>query len=153
MKKSGLLRRFGAILYDTLLVLALLFLATIPFIAMRAGEPVYSSNNTAYQITLALVTFAFFVGFWSRSGSTLGMLAWGLRVETSNSDTPSVGQASLRFFAAIVSWLPLGLGFLWQLWDKDRLTWHDRISGTRLMHYPKPDKLRSDERSSTRSNG
>ena len=137
MKKSGLLRRFGAILYDTLLVLALLFLATIPFIAMRAGEPVDSGNNTAYQITLALVTFAFFVTFWSRSGSTLGMLAWGLRVETSERQTPSIGQATVRFVAAGLSWLPLGLGFLWQLWDKDSLTWHDRISGTRLMYYPK----------------
>jgi uncharacterized RDD family membrane protein YckC len=29
------------------------------------------------------------------------------------------------------------LGFLWQLVDKDKLTWHDRISGTRLVYYPK----------------
>ena len=39
--------------------------------------------------------------------------------------------------AAILSWAPLGLGFLWQLWDKDKLAWHDRLSGTRLRHYPK----------------
>jgi len=140
VKKSGLLRRLGAILYDTLLVLALLFLATIPFIAIRGGEPVDSSDNIAYQITLALVIFGFFVGFWSRSGSTLGMLAWGLRIETENAQTPTVGQASLRFFAAILSWLPIGLGLLWQLWDKDKLTWHDRISGTHLIHYPKRPK-------------
>jgi uncharacterized RDD family membrane protein YckC len=46
-------------------------------------------------------------------------------------------MASLRFFAAILSWLPAGLGFWWQLWDKDKLAWHDRLSGTRLRHYPK----------------
>ncbi len=133
----SLLRRIGAMLYDALLMLALLFLATIPFIAMRGGEPVEASSNLPYQITLAVIIFAFFVGFWSRSGRTLGMQSWGLRAETEAGQIPSVGQASIRFFAAILSWLPAGLGFLWQLWDKEKLTWHDRLSGTRLMHYPK----------------
>ena len=133
----SLLRRIGAMLYDALLMLALLFLTTIPFIAMRGGEPVEAGSNLPYQITLAVIIFAFFVGFWSRSGRTLGMQSWGLRAETSDGQIPSVGQASIRFFASILSWLPVGLGFLWQLWDKEKLTWHDRLSGTRLMHYPK----------------
>ena len=30
-----------------------------------------------------------------------------------------------------------GLGFFWQLWDAEQLTWHDRLSGTCLRHYPK----------------
>lgn len=138
MKNSGLLRRFGAVLYDTLLVAALLFLVTIPFIAARGGEPVESSGNLAYQLTLFVVIYAFFVGFWTRSGRTLGMQSWGLRVETADGRPPSAKAASIRFFVAIISWLPLGLGYFWQLWDRDRLTWHDRASGTRLVHYPRP---------------
>jgi uncharacterized RDD family membrane protein YckC len=134
---TSLLRRIGAMLYDALLILALLFLTTIPFIAMRGGEPVEAASNQPYQITLAVVIFVFFVGFWSRSGRTLGMQSWGLRAETSDGQIPSIGQASIRFFASMLSWLPVGLGFLWQLWDKEELTWHDRLSNTRLMHYPK----------------
>jgi uncharacterized RDD family membrane protein YckC len=140
MKNSGLLRRLAAIIYDTLLVLALLFLVTIPFIAVRGGEPVEANDNLLYQACIALVVFLFFTGFWSRSGRTLGMQSWGLRVETPDGKIPNLAQASIRFFAAILSWAALGLGFLWQLWDKDQLTWHDRISGTRLRHYPKPAK-------------
>ncbi len=136
-KPTSLMRRIGAMLYDGLLILALLFLTTIPFIAWRGGDPVESGGNLPYQITLAVVIFAFFVGFWSRSGRTLGMQSWGLRAETETGQIPSLGQACIRFFAAIISWLPVGLGFLWQLWDKESLTWHDRISKTRLMHYPK----------------
>ena len=30
-----------------------------------------------------------------------------------------------------------GLGFLWQLWDAEQLTWHDRLSKTRLVYYPR----------------
>ena len=138
MKNSGLLRRFGAILYDTLLVLALLFITTIPFIAVRGGEPVEADDNILYQVSVGLVIFLFFVGFWSRSGRTLGMQSWSLRVETPDGQIPTIKVASIRFFASILSWVPLGLGFLWQLWDKDGLTWHDRLSGTRLRHYPKP---------------
>jgi uncharacterized RDD family membrane protein YckC len=137
MKNASLLRRLGAIVYDTLLVLALLFLTTIPFIAARGGEPVETDNNLLYQACIALVVFLFFTVFWSRSGRTLGMQSWGLRVETPAGEIPTFAQASLRFFAAILSWAAVGLGFLWQLWDSEQLTWHDRLSGTRLRYYPK----------------
>lgn len=125
--------------YDALLVAALLFLVTIPFIAVRGGEPVEPSDF-AYQLTLFTVVFAFFVGFWTRSGRTLGMQSWGLRVESADGHPPDIKLASVRFFVAIVSWLPFGLGYIWQLWDSENLTWHDRASGTRLVHYPRPQE-------------
>jgi uncharacterized RDD family membrane protein YckC len=123
-------------LYDGLLVLALMILATIPFIGIQGGEPV-EPGNPLYQLTMLLVAWAFFVGFWTRSGRTLGLQSWRLQVETINGDLPGVGAATLRFLAAIISWLPLGLGFWWQLVDRESLTWHDRLSGTRLRYYPK----------------
>jgi uncharacterized RDD family membrane protein YckC len=136
MQNTGLLRRMAAMLYDALLVAALLFLATIPFIAIRGGEPVETGDNLLYRVILALVVYVFFVGFWSRSGRTLGMQSWRLQLETADGGIPSLTAASLRFFAAIISLLPLGLGFLWQVWDRDKLTWHDRISHTRIVYYP-----------------
>jgi uncharacterized RDD family membrane protein YckC len=140
MQNTGLFRRLAAILYDALLVGALLFLATIPFIAMRAGEPVEIGDNAIYRIVLASVVYAFFVGFWTRAGRTLGMQSWGLQLQTADDSKPTLAAASVRFFAALLSWAPAGLGFLWQLWDKDQLTWHDRISGTRIVYYPKENK-------------
>lgn len=38
---------------------------------------------------------------------------------------------------AIASWLCLGLGFLWMLWDKDKRTWHDRYSESQVVRLPK----------------
>ena len=134
---ASLLRRLGAMLYDSLLVLALLMLATIPFVAIRSGEIVEPDNNLVYQICMMSVIYAFFVFFWSYGGQTLGMRAWRMRLETKDGEVPSVPVASLRFGIAVVSLLAFGLGFLWQLWDKEDLTWHDRFSGTRLRYYPK----------------
>ena len=133
---AGLGRRMGAVLYDALLVLALMFLATLPFIAARGGEPV-EVGDPVYRLVMLLVAWLFYAVFWSRYGRTLGLQSWRLRIETADGGKPTFAAASLRFIAAIVSWLPLGLGFWWQLWDKDRLAWHDRISGTRLRYYPK----------------
>ena len=140
MNNAGLLRRIAAILYDSLLLLALWFLATVPFIAIEGGESIEAGSgplHIVYQLTLAGVAYAFFVGYWCHRGRTLGMQSWGLQLQTPDGQLPSIGAASIRFFAAILSWLPLGLGFLWQLWDSEKLTWHDRLSNTRLVHYPR----------------
>jgi len=136
MMAASLGRRIGAMIYDGLLVFALMFLATLPFIAARRGEPV-AAGDPAYQITMILVAYVFFAGFWSRAGHTLGMQSWGLQLETMNGDKPGFAKASLRFLTAVVSWLPAGLGYWWALWDRDSLAWHDRLSGTRLRYYPK----------------
>ncbi len=78
----------------------------------------------------------FFAGFWTHGGQTLGMRAWRIRLVGRGGGRVSWGQATLRFFAAIVSWLALGLGFLWALVDRERHAWHDRCSGTRLIRLP-----------------
>ena len=127
--------------YDALLVFALLFLATTPFIAIRGGESV-EPGDYLYSVLMLAVIYVFFVGFWTRPGRTLGMQSWGLQLESNDGGRATIGQATVRFFAAIASWAPLGLGFWWQLWDRERLTWHDRISGTRIVHYPRARKGR-----------
>ena len=141
-QNAGLLRRFGAILYDALLVVALLILASIPFVAVRGGQIVEPDDNLFYQLCMLLVIYLFFVGFWTRKGRTLGMQSWGMQLETDGGKRVNVNHLrsnrfEQRFVAAIVSWLPLGLGFAWQLWDRDGLSWHDRLSRTRLVYYPK----------------
>lgn len=142
-RPCGLLRRLAAILYDCLLVLALIILDTLLFIGLRDGEAVEIENNLIYQLSLAVLIYVYFVGYWTYRGRSLGMQAWGLRVALADGQLAGFGAASTRFVAALVSWIPAGLGFLWQLWDKDKLTWHDRWSGTRLTHYPKKKKEKS----------
>jgi len=136
MQNTSLLRRMAAVLYDTLLILACLFLVTIPFIAARGGEPVEVDENLVYQVVVMLVIYTFFAGFWTRSGRTLGMQSWGLQLETRDGSLPSLSAATIRFFAALLSWAPLGLGFFWQLWDKEHLTGHYRLSKPRLGYCP-----------------
>jgi uncharacterized RDD family membrane protein YckC len=53
-------------------------------------------------------------------------------VQSSNGNRVTWQQALVRYLAALVSWLALGLGFIWSLFDRERKTWHDRLSGTEL---------------------
>jgi uncharacterized RDD family membrane protein YckC len=61
------------------------------------------------------------------------MRAWKLRIVGADGRPPGWGRSLLRFAAGLVSWAALGLGFLWVLVDRERLAWHDRLSGTRLV--------------------
>ena len=130
---AGLGRRLAACLYDGLVLLACLMLATAAWVALaRAAAP---PGDWLFRGYVLLVSALFFAAFWTR-GETLGMRAWKLRVVGPDGGPPGWGRALLRFAAALLSWLPLGLGFLWVLVDKDGLAWHDRLSGTRLVHRP-----------------
>jgi len=135
--RTRLMRRIAAMLYDGLLLFALLMLAGMPFVAFRGGEAVPALTDPLFRFTLLAVILAYFIGFWTRSGRTLGMQSWRLQMESADGGGITLSAATIRFLAALLSFAPVGLGFFWSLWDKDRLTWHDRLSDTRIVYYPK----------------
>jgi len=135
----GLLRRLAAILYDSLLLLAILFIASAIWLIPTGGEAP-KGQNPLLTIFLLLVSFGFFAWFWSHGGQTLGMRAWRIRLQNRNPGPVSLWQLMLRFIISIISWLAFGLGFLWSLIDKEKLTWHDRYSMTELVVLPKEEK-------------
>lgn len=136
---AGLLRRLAAAVYDALLVTALFMLTTLCLIAFRGGEPI-SPGNLLYQLSLIATAAVFFVGFWVHGGQTLGMRAWRLRVEQHSGAALNWKTGLIRFAAGILSMIPAGLGLLWLIVDSQHLAWHDRISKTRVVLVPKPDK-------------
>jgi len=143
---AGLARRLGAMLYDGFLVAAIwLLVAGLHLLAGRyllgiSAEQVGASPFWALSLQLLLLAsaFAFFAFFWTRGGVTLGMQAWRLRVQTLDGDSISLAQAAVRFLAACLSIAVFGLGYLWILFDAERRSWPDIVSGTRVVVLPKP---------------
>jgi len=127
----GLPRRLGALFYDCLLLLGLLFFATLALLPLRGGA--FGPHSLVYQAYLLGVAFLFFGGFWTRGGQTLGMRAWKIRLCSADGGAVSWRQAGLRFVAALFSFGLFGLGFFAALADPDKCCWHDRIAGTRLL--------------------
>ena len=140
----GLFRRLASITYDSMLVMGLIVLA-ITLVVILLGfflgwdgiDTAALRHNPFYIAYLCLVPALFFIGFWSLAGETLGMRVWRMRIVRMNGGRPTLGEATIRYLAAILSWAAFGLGFLWILFDRERMAWHDRLSGTRLVLVPK----------------
>lgn len=125
-------RRLGALLYDALILAALWMLATAPLLALTGGEAI-GQGAPWFRLYLMVIAAVFFCWFWTHGGQTLGMRAWRAKLETTDGQSVDWPRAGIRFAAVLLSLAPAGLGYLWALVDKDRLTWHDRISGTRVV--------------------
>ena len=138
---AGLLRRLGAVLYDSLLLLAVLMIATAAFLPLTGGEALDPDAHPAlelvYRAVLLLLIVGYFGIFWTRRAQTLGMASWRLRIERDDGAALGWGDTALRLAAAVLSWLPLGLGYLWIAIDPRRRAWHDRLSSTRILVVPK----------------
>lgn len=131
----GLFRRLAIIVYDALLLTAVLFLAMTLLVFLNDGDAIGPDSPVKYALTqlyLLAMSFLYFGWFWTQ-GQTLGMRAWKTVVLTPDDKAISWGAASIRFALAIVSWAPAGLGFVWSLFDKDKRAWHDIGSRTRLV--------------------
>lgn len=134
---AGLLRRLAACAYDALLLAGMFFVATFPYVTLIGGPPASWLARIGLQLYLFALGFLFFAWFWTHGGQTLGMRAWRLRVVTEQGGAIGWRQATLRFAAALLSWICLGAGFWWALLDPQQRAWHDRLSRTRLVVMPK----------------
>ena len=128
-------RRFGAIVYDTLLLICIVFIAwqPVPLLPDDLPDPLSRAIRLSYLISIC---FVFFGWFWCHGGQTLGMKAWRIKLVTmSDSENLSVkwNSAWMRFIMAMFSWLCLGVGYWSALFNIEKLAWHDRFSATRLI--------------------
>jgi len=173
-QRAGVLRRLAAIVYDALLLLAVLFVASALVLPLTHGKAV-GANNPLFTTYLFFVTFFFFAWFWTHGGQTLGMRAWRIRVQLRNGGPIGWWHALLRFLTGLPAWLLLilglaelavrhdtdlpvlvqalyrlppelviGLGAVWLLWDHSPLSWRDRFSETNVVRVPKSTSERSE---------
>jgi len=124
-------------LYDALLLIAVLMMLSYPYVWLTAGSTPNILIKSIYQLYLLSITFIFYAGLWVRGGQTLGLRTWRLKLVQKNHTQITWAIALKRFAYAWVSLLCLGLGFFWVLYDRDKLAWHDRWSGTHLILLPK----------------
>lgn len=134
-KPAGLLVRLVAMFYDALLLLSALLIATAIALVVTKGS--LHTHNPFFRTTLFLICFSFYAWFWLHGGQTLGMRAWKLRLQNKDGRPITIWQALLRFLVAIPSLAFAGLGFLWMLIDKDKMTLYDRFSESVIVRLPK----------------
>ena len=141
---AGLIKRFAAAIYDSLLIMAISLAYSAIALAVKTlllGESLAPGEKAEMGIIGFIGWIAIWVGFyvlfWQRFGQTLGMKAWRLKLTNADGKKPSVGQCLLRCFFGGISLACFGLGYFWLWLDPERLTLHDRLSRTRVLQLPK----------------
>lgn len=137
VRPIGFGKRLGAIFIDGFVLLFIsfivLFAAGIVLTLLNAYS--YTSENPYPADTLLLLiglatSILYYVGFWTKSGVTIGKNAVGIKVVGRDGQPLSVGRALIRYAGYIISGVVLALGFLWILFDRRRQGWHDKLAGS-----------------------
>lgn len=166
MPLAGLGRRLASLVYEALLLVALVFVAG--FLLLPLITPGHSGDTSALtvpalpqRVALFCLLFgviaAYFAWSWSGGRRTLPMKTWRMRLELATGGPVPVKVALLRYLAtwsgptlALAAYVVLhriGLGphalwlvafnFLWAFIDPERQFLHDRLAGTRIVQQAK----------------
>lgn len=129
-------KRIAALIYDSLLIIALLFLSTFLLLLARDGET-FGPNHVGYILSQLMVGGLYLVFCWTKGGQTLGMLAWRIKLINSLNQPITVQQGIKRYvFACLGFWLG-GIGILWMFINRKQLSLADYLSQTRMVSVAK----------------
>jgi uncharacterized RDD family membrane protein YckC len=121
---SGPRANFGQRLLAYLVDLVLL---AVVGVIVRALFGTDFGNFVNFLIGLAYIVYL----EGSPSGQTVGKKVLNIRVVDFDTGGPiGYGRAAIRYLARILSAIPCLLGFFWMIWDKERQTWHDKLSNS-----------------------
>ena len=124
-------RRVLVIIYDSILLAAVLIFTSLPII-IPFKITIEHTLYPLYIIYIYFIAFIFFAWNWTHGGQTLGLKTWKIKLIADSGKNVTWKQSFLRYIGSLICWLSCGIGFLWCYTNKDRLAWNDIISKTRL---------------------
>jgi uncharacterized RDD family membrane protein YckC len=133
--RAGFGRRLVAFIVDGLVL-------TVAFLVLFGIGAAISEGLGVFMLFVALAGgLAYYIVFeGGPTGQTLGKRALAIRVVDQNTGGPiGYGRGAIRLVARYLSQLPCYLGYLWMLWDKEKQTWHDKLSTSVVVpveYYP-----------------
>lgn len=148
-------RRLAALVYDLLIVVALVMVVGLLCQLATGGTLIATGAHTVipvwYPLLQGLVIAAYFIGSWRRGGQTLGMRPWRIQLTRHDGGVPSLAQTTLRLLVAAAPLLLLTaapllglhallwtLALAWVLWfvpalfDPRRRAVHDLAAATEV---------------------
>ena len=140
--------RLLALAYDFFPMLGIWFVVVVASLVLHRGDAILPGTlaSALEFIALLAATGLYATASWRRGGQTIGMKPWRAYVTTPDDALAPLGRLWLRYATGIVSLACAGLGFWWAWIDRDGLTWHDRLSGTRFIRDFQRDALQDARR-------
>ena len=134
----GFWKRFVAFLIDTFILIVVIVPLLVAIYGLnylelaRAGGGMAGFWDFLIQVVLPMIAV---ILFWKYRGATPGKMAISAKiVDAASGGPPSTGRLVLRYFAYLVSIIPLGLGFIWIAIDRRKQGFHDKIAATMVVY-------------------
>tara|TARA_Y100001970_G_C14194323_1_gene837175 strand:+ start:1362 stop:1778 length:417 start_codon:yes stop_codon:yes gene_type:complete len=135
MNSAGFLKRILALIYDSLLIAAIIIVASLLLVFINGEYPKPGTLLSVIQFLISiLVGPLFYSYFWlTNDGQTTGMQAWKIKLVSSNESKLNMKQTYLRCLISVISFLFIGIGYFWILFNKNNLSWSDIATKTRVV--------------------
>lgn len=124
-KAPPLIRLYGSLIYELFALVPLWMITGFIFIFFFDGF-FGAYQRLIFQIYLWLTSGVYLTYCWTRSGQTLAMRAWQLKI-TSNRGLLTFPLAWKRYVFATLGALLGGVSFIWALTNKKHSYLHDQI--------------------------
>jgi uncharacterized RDD family membrane protein YckC len=130
----GFWARLAASLIDTLILIVLL----VPIMLWAYGYGYLLKMGTGGWLDI-LVTWVLpailVLLFWRFRSATPGKMLIGARiVDADTGEPPATRNLVIRYFAYLLSMLPLMLGFVWVAIDPRKQAFHDKLANTVVIY-------------------
>ena len=160
-----LARRLACFAYEGVLLFGVVMAVGLVYgVVTRQTHALHGLRGLQAALFVALGLY--FAWFWSRGGQTLAMQTWEVRIVTASGQPLTAGRATARYLLSWMWFLPaltlvyaaglkssgaaftamatgvLAYAALARL-HPQRQFWHDAACGTRLVHWPRPAKLKT----------
>lgn len=149
MEYAGFWVRLGATVLDSLLLLVITLPLSVAVygLAYMQRTDLLSVAGPWDVIINWIAPAAATVLFWHYWNASPGKMAFRLQIlDARTGQGMSTRQAIGRYFAYLVSGIPLFLGFIWVAFDPRKQGWHDKLAGTVVVRakYRGPEPVRFD---------
>ena len=135
MQPAGFLKRVLALVYDSLLIGAIVLILSLLLVFVNGGYP--ESGSLVSFIQFFILVFAgpiFYSYFWlANKGQTTGMQAWKIQLVTIDETELNIKKTLLRCLISTISFVCFGLGYFWIFYNKNNLSWSDILTKTKVI--------------------
>ncbi len=140
-KYVGFWARVLATLIDSVLIMAITLPPLLAIYGLAYLENDEAISGLADILISNILPMILVILFWTKKQATPGKMAVSAKiVDAETGGKPSKKQCVGRYFAYILSAIPLGLGFLWVAFDAKKQSWHDKLAGTVVVKVSRSPK-------------
>lgn len=140
-------KRIFAVLIDVIPILIVTFFMFYYFLDLdndlinllrNPEQQEFQSNFNIQLICIHIMSFFMWITYGmlmdcSKAQGTFGKVVMEIKVTTPDGNRIDCKRAVTRNLAKFASALPLFLGFIWTLLNKEKRSWHDNLTDTKLI--------------------